>query len=214
MASGYNRVVMVGNLTRDPELKQLPSGQSVCRLNIASNRQFRNRQSGDMVQEVCYVDVDVWGAQAESSNQYLQKGRQVLVEGRLKLDSWQDAEGNNRSKHSVVADRVVFLSSGSQETSETAATTATLKGSQANKPEEKLEPRNDVERELMSQLDDIKKRATTEAAPTQPAAPKEPVVAAPVQPAAQPVAKAAKPEQAAGSVAFKDEPPFQDDLPF
>ncbi|MGV2390024.1 MAG UNVERIFIED_CONTAM: single-stranded DNA-binding protein [Microcystis novacekii LVE1205-3] len=112
MAGGYNRIVMVGNLTRDPELKTLPSGQGVCRLNLASNRQFKNRQSGDMVQEVCYVDIDVWGPQADSCSQYLQKGRQVLIEGRLKLDSWQDQEGNNRSKHSIVADRVVFLSSG------------------------------------------------------------------------------------------------------
>src|SRR5690349_24503797 len=88
--AGFNRVIMIGNLTRDPEYKQLTSGQAVCRLGLASNRQFKNRQSGDLVQEVCYVDVDVWGAQAESCRQYLTKGRPVLVEGRLKLDSWQD----------------------------------------------------------------------------------------------------------------------------
>lgn len=114
MAS-YNRVILMGNLTRDPEYKQLSSGQAVCRLGIASNRQFKNRQTGEMVQEVCFVDVDVWGAQAESTNQYLSKGRSVLVEGRLKLDTWQDQEGKNRSKHSIVADRVTFLSSGSQD---------------------------------------------------------------------------------------------------
>src|SRR5579862_4075331 len=110
--AGYNRIIMIGNLTRDPEYKTLPSGQAVCRLTIASNRQFKNRQSGEMVQEVCYVDVDVWGAQAESCRQYLAKGRPVLVEGRLKLDNWQDQNGQNRSKHSIVADRVVFLGSG------------------------------------------------------------------------------------------------------
>ena len=148
MAGGYNRIIMVGNLTRDPELKQLPSGQAVCRLNVASNRQFRNRQSGDMVQEVCFVDVDVWGPQAESSNQYLEKGRQVLIEGRLKLDNWQDAEGNNRSKHSIVADRVVFLSSANSEGGSSFA-----KKEEDNSP---MEPRNDVERELLSQLDQIK----------------------------------------------------------
>lgn len=201
MASGYNRVVMVGNLTRDPELKQLPSGQSVCRLNVASNRQFRNRQTGDMVQEVCYVDVDVWGAQAESSSNYLQKGRQVLIEGRLKLDSWQDAEGNNRSKHSIVADRVVFLSSGAQDGAEA----STASEAAAPKVEEKFEPRNDVERELMSQLDDIKKRTAPQAAAPAPA----PAQVAPAQ--AQP---AATPTQPAGPAVFKDEPPFQDDLPF
>ena len=108
--AGYNRIIMVGNLTRDPEYKQLASGQAVCRLGIASNRQFRNRQSGDMVQEVCYIDVDVWGPQADSCNKYLEKGRQVLIEGRIKFDTWQDQDGKNRNKHSIVADRVVFLS--------------------------------------------------------------------------------------------------------
>ena len=107
--AGFNRVIIMGNLTRDPDHKQLNSGQTVCRLGLAANRQYRNRQTGDMVQEVCFVDVDVWGPQAESCRQYLAKGRAVLVEGRLKLDTWQDAEGNNRSKHSVVADRVVFM---------------------------------------------------------------------------------------------------------
>lgn len=68
-----------------------------------------------MVQEVCFIDVDVWGAQADSCKQYLQKGRGVLIEGRLKLDSWTDNDGNRRSKHSIVADRVTFLASSSQE---------------------------------------------------------------------------------------------------
>ncbi len=111
MAS-YNRVIMIGNLTRDPELKQLTSGQSVCRFGLASNRQFKNRQTGSNVQEVCFVDIDVWGPQADSCSQYLQEGPQVLIEGRLKFDSWDDAEGNKRSKHSIVADRVTFLTSG------------------------------------------------------------------------------------------------------
>ena len=110
MAS-FNRIIMMGNLTRDPEAKQLSSGQSVCRLGLACNRQFKNKQTGTMVQEVCFVDIDVWGAQAESCNQYLQKGSGILVEGRLKLDTWQDNEGQKRSKHSIVADRVTFLPS-------------------------------------------------------------------------------------------------------
>jgi single-strand DNA-binding protein len=108
MAS-YNRVIMMGNLTRDPEHKQLSSGQSVCRLGLASNRQFKSKQTGMLVQEVCFVDIDVWGPQGESCSQYLKKGNGVLVEGRLKLDTWQDADGNNRSKHFIVADRVTFL---------------------------------------------------------------------------------------------------------
>lgn len=112
MAS-YNRIIIVGNLTRDPEYKQLPSGQGVCRLGIASNRQFKNRQTGTQIQEVCYVDIDVWGPQADSCNKFLQKGRPVLIEGRLKFDTWQDQQGQTRSKHSIVADRVVFLGSNS-----------------------------------------------------------------------------------------------------
>lgn len=107
--AGYNRVIIVGNLTRDPELRQLQSGANVCRLNIASNRQYKDRQTGSVTQEVCFVDVDVWGAQADSCKQYLQKGRSILVEGRLKLDSWKDAEGQARSKHSIVANTVQFL---------------------------------------------------------------------------------------------------------
>lgn len=102
---------MIGNLTKDPDYKQQQSGQAVCRLSLASNRQFRNKQTGAMVQEVCYIDVDVWGAQADNCRQYLQKGRPVLVEGRIKLDVWE-SEGQTRRKHLIVADRVVFLGSG------------------------------------------------------------------------------------------------------
>lgn len=113
--SSYNRIIIIGNLTRDPDYKQLASGQAVCQLGIASNRQYRNKQTANMVQEVCFVDVDIFGAQAESCRQYLQKGRAVLVEGRLKFDSWETPEGQKRSKHSIVADRVVFLGSGAAE---------------------------------------------------------------------------------------------------
>ncbi|KKR96678.1 MAG: Single-stranded DNA-binding protein [candidate division TM6 bacterium GW2011_GWE2_41_16] len=119
MAS-FNKVVLIGNLTRDPEKRQLPSGQAVTRLGLAVNRQYKNRQTGQMVQEVCFIDVDVWGVQAESAHQYLAKGRMALVEGRLKLDSWQDQSGQTRTKHSIVAERVVFLG-GNQATTETEA---------------------------------------------------------------------------------------------
>ena len=109
--ANFNRVIIIGNLTRDPEYSQLPSGQGLCKLALASNRQFKNKATGVLSQEVCFVNIAVWGAQAESCNQYLQKGRPILVEGRLKFDSWKDADGNTRSKHSIVADRVVFLGS-------------------------------------------------------------------------------------------------------
>lgn len=104
----------MGNLTRDPEYKQL-TDQAVCRLSIASNRQFRNKQTGNLSQEVCYIDVSVWGPQADNCRQYLQKGRPVLVEGRLKQDTWKDAEGQTKQKHTIVADSVVFLGSGQRQ---------------------------------------------------------------------------------------------------
>lgn len=190
--SSFNRVIMVGNLTRDPDYKQLTSGQAVCRLGLASNRQFKNKQSGDMIQEVCYIDIDVWGPQAESCRQYLQKGRPVLVEGRLKLDSWDDANGQKRSKHSIVADRVVFLGSNAQAES-------------GAEDEQRLDPNNPMEKEIMSQIQQIKSRASA-----------KPAVKADTDFASAPKKKAAPKLQmpATGEIEFNDEPPFQDDLPF
>jgi len=108
MAS-FNKIILIGNLTRDPEIRQLPSGQNTCRLSIATNRQFTNKQTGNLTQEVCFIDVDVWGAQVESCRQFLQKGKQVLIEGRLKYDQWEDAQGQKKNKHSVIAESVKFL---------------------------------------------------------------------------------------------------------
>jgi len=191
--AGYNRIIIVGNLTRDPEYKQLTSGQAICRLAIASNRQYKNKQTGSLVQEVCYVDVDVWGAQAESCRQYLQKGKAALVEGRLKFDTWEQ-DGQKRSKHIIVADRVVFLSS------------ASAMDVESDQVEEKIEPRNQVERDILNQLDDLKSRGVDTAVAPATSAPKK-------------VRKAATSDfssdiMSTGEVNFKDEPPFQDDLPF
>lgn len=194
--AGYNRVVMVGNLTRDPEHKQLTSGQAVCRLGLATNRQFRSRQSGEMVQEVCFVDVDVWGAQADSCNQYLEKGRQVLVEGRLKLDTWQDAEGNNRSKHSITAERVVFLSNSNADLGEGATDTKSNFG--GNKTvAKKVEAKPSIE-DLQKEVEQIQAAKVEEEAKKAKAKSTKEKVS----------------EAKTGEVAFKDEPPFQDDLPF
>lgn len=199
MAS-FNRVVMIGNLTRDPEYKQLTSGQAVCRLGLASNRSFKNKSSGSLVQEVCFVDIDVWGPQAESCRQYLSKGRPVLIEGRLKFDSWQDQNGQTRSKHSIVADRVVFLAQGAENS---ASDTQSETESTGFASESTLDP--EVERELTAHIDHIKKRVAQQDVTT-PARKAD---------AAKPVKKVAKKEEAdGGDVVFQDEPPFQDDLPF
>lgn len=106
MAS-FNRVTLMGNLTRDPELKYTPNGTAVAKFGLAMNRQL---QSGE---EVTFVDVTVWDKQAESCQQYLSKGRLVLLEGRLRQEKWSTPEGDNRSKLIVVAERVTFLPSGS-----------------------------------------------------------------------------------------------------
>lgn len=197
--AGYNRVVLVGNLTRDPDYKQLTSGQSVCRLGLATNRQFKNRQTGTMIQEVCYIDIDVWGPQAESCNQYLQKGRAVLIEGRLKFDTWEDQNGQSRSKHSIVADRVVFLSAASDSSMDEDATTSAAKTTEsAVKKNEMPAPESELEKELFDQIDSIKKKN-----------------------AAKKVTGAKKTDEqeegtdtGGGEIAFKDEPPFEDELPF
>ena len=108
--ANYNRVILAGNLTRDPEVKYLQSGTAVCDMSIAINRKFKT-SSGELQEEICFVDITVWGKQAEYCGQYLQKGRSVLVEGRLKLDRWEK-DGQKHSRLSVVADRVQFLGSG------------------------------------------------------------------------------------------------------
>ena len=106
--ANYNKVILMGNLTRDPELRHLPSNTAVVNFGLAVNRQWRN-QDGEQQEETTFVDCECFGRQGEVINQYMQKGRPLLVEGRLKLDQWQDREGNNRSKHKVVVERFTFV---------------------------------------------------------------------------------------------------------
>ena len=109
-ASNINRVVLTGNLTRDPELRSLPSGMSVCSLRLAVNTR-RKGASGDWEDKPNYFDVTVWGAQGENCAQYLAKGRPVAVDGRLEWREWQDKEGNKRQSVDIIADSVQFLGS-------------------------------------------------------------------------------------------------------
>ncbi len=106
----YNRIILVGNLTRDPELRYMPSGGAVCTTGIATNRKFK-KQDGSAGEEVCFVDITFFGRTAEVANQYLKRGAKVLVEGRLKLDQWTDQNGGKRSKHSVTVDNMQMLGS-------------------------------------------------------------------------------------------------------
>ncbi len=103
-----NKVFLVGNLTRDPELRYTPQGTAVSTLRMAVNRSFKDK-SGQTQRDTCFVNVVVWGQMAEVCNQYLQKGRAVLIEGRLQSRSWQNSEGKNRSVLEVVATRVQFM---------------------------------------------------------------------------------------------------------
>ncbi len=107
MAS-LNRVFLLGNLTRDPEMRYVPSGMAVTSFSLAVSRVF-NLPSGERKEETCFVRITVWGKQAETCNQYLKKGRPVLVEGRLQYRAWETQEGEKRSTLEVRADRVQFL---------------------------------------------------------------------------------------------------------
>ena len=110
MAGSFNKVFLMGNLTRDVELKTLPSDQSVAKIGLAVNRKFRTRD-GENREEVTFIDCEAWGRTAEVMNKYLSKGRPVFIEGRLKLDQWQDKEGQNRSKLKVVIENFQFVDS-------------------------------------------------------------------------------------------------------
>lgn len=114
MAS-LNKILLIGNLTRDPELRYTPSGVAVTNLRLAVNRRYRDK-TGELKEETCFITATVWNKQAEACNQYLQKGRPVFVEGRLQSRSWENNEGQKRSVVEVRAERVQFLGvKGSQQ---------------------------------------------------------------------------------------------------
>jgi len=110
MAGSYNKTLLLGNLTRDIELRHLPSGSAVANVGLAVNRRYRT-SDGENREETTFVDCEAFGRQAEVMSQYLSKGRPVFIEGRLKLDQWQDKEGNNRSKLKVVVENFQFVDS-------------------------------------------------------------------------------------------------------
>lgn len=111
MAASFNKVLLMGNLTRDPELRYIPSGQAVATFTVAVNRVY-NSQSGEKKEEVSFIRVVVWARRAEICNEYLKKGSPVFVEGRLQSRSWDAPDGTKRSTIEVVAQNVQFLSRG------------------------------------------------------------------------------------------------------
>ena len=106
----YNKVIMIGHLTRDPEAKELPSGQNLASMGLAVNETYKDKD------KTCFIDVTVWGKTADNVAKYMSKGSAVMVEGRLQYDTWEK-DGVKRSKHSLVAERVVFLPKGEKRAS-------------------------------------------------------------------------------------------------
>ena len=111
MAANINRVVLVGNLTRDPELRHTPSGTAVCSLRLAVNTRRKDGATGEWTEKPNYFDVTVWGNQGESCAQYLSKGRPVAVDGRLEWREWDAQDGTKRQAVEIIADTVQFLGS-------------------------------------------------------------------------------------------------------
>ena len=106
--NAFNKVILMGNLTRDPELRYTPKGTAVAKLSLALNRKYSDKD-GQSVEETTFVDVDAFGKTAETIGQYMQKGRAILVEGRLKMDEWDDKEGKRRHKLIVILEKFNFV---------------------------------------------------------------------------------------------------------
>jgi len=108
--ANYNRVILMGNLTRDPQIRYTSSGSAIATLGIAINRRYKDPKTNEIREETTFVDVDLFGRQAETASEYLTKGRPVFIEGRLKLDQWDDKQtGQKRSRLKVVCERYQFL---------------------------------------------------------------------------------------------------------
>ncbi|MBI5745399.1 MAG: single-stranded DNA-binding protein [Nitrospirae bacterium] len=107
MAS-FNKVILMGNLTKDPELRYTPNGTAVASFSLAVNRRYK--QGDEFKDEVCYIDIVVFGKQAENCGQYLGKGHGIIIDGRLQQRRWETEDGQKRSKHEVVAQSIRFLS--------------------------------------------------------------------------------------------------------
>ena len=111
--ANYNKIILVGNLTRDPQLSYLPSQTPVVEFGLAVNRRWRGKDN-QQKEEVCFIDCRAYAKSAEILNQYMSKGRQILIEGRLQFDQWTDKDGNKRSKHRVFVENVQFLDTRQQ----------------------------------------------------------------------------------------------------
>lgn len=139
--ANFNRVILMGNLTRDPELRTTPSGVSVADLRLAVNETFRNKSTNEKVEKTCFVDVAVWDQAAEICRQYLVKGSPLLLEGRLQYDEWKSPQGETRSKLLVRADRIQLIG-GRPRAGGTSEASPPVGGGDANPATQPPEPRS------------------------------------------------------------------------
>jgi single-strand DNA-binding protein len=133
MSRGIAHVTLVGNLTRDPELRQTPSGTSVCQLGVAVNSSFKD-SSGQWTDKPNFFDVVVWGVQGENAARYLAKGRQVAIDGRLDQRTWEAQDGSKRSKMEIIAETVMFIGGQQGENQQSAPATGSTLSDRVRNP--------------------------------------------------------------------------------
>ena len=138
MSVNMNRVMLAGNLTRDPEMRFTPSGTAVTNLGLAVNREYTTKE-GERKKEVAFIRIVVWGKQAQSCQEYLKKGSSVLVEGRLQSRSWETAEKEKRNTLEVTAERVHFLTRRNEEQARNEEQTIGEENFEYDEPEEQKE---------------------------------------------------------------------------
>jgi len=116
----FNKTILMGNLTRDPEAKSFPSGTTLTSFGIAVNETWTDKNSGEKKEDVCFIDVDAWGRQGEVIMEYFSKGKPILVEGRIRYRTWEADDGSKRSKHSINLERFSFVGSKNDSNSSSA----------------------------------------------------------------------------------------------
>lgn len=142
----FNRIILVGHLTRDIELRYTPSGAAIGKSAIAVTRKYST--NGEKREEICFVDITFFGKSAEIANQYLTKGSKLLVEGRLKFDQWQDNNGQNRSKHSIAVESMEMLGDAKQNNQgyqQSGYSSQRLQQGAPKKPQQQKSPADDYE---------------------------------------------------------------------
>lgn len=146
--ANFNKVILLGNLTRDPELRVTPKGTSVCQFGLAVNRVFRAGESGETQEETTFVDLEAWGRQAEVISKYVSKGNPLFVEGRLKFDSWESKEGDKRSKLKVIVENMQLMGGRSEGNGGSSGNYAPAERSSSPASSSQSAPSDDIEEDV------------------------------------------------------------------